>query len=108
MEDIQNKFSVWRKIQYDNKVGFFPIFSDFSKKIPKLSTGAISLYVFLGLKSNYKTGTSFYSINKLSIIFDKSPRTISIWIKNLEDNGLIYREQKRKNGVSVTYLLPYK
>lgn len=107
-KDLEENYYEWRKNQYNNKKGFFPIFQSFSKKMMSLSNGAIALYVFLGLKSNYKTGTSFYSINKLSIIFNKSPRTISFWVKDLEKNHLIYRKQKRLNGVSITYLLPYE
>lgn len=106
-KDITDIYYNWRKKQYNNKEGFFPIFQSFSEKMTNLSNGAIALYVFLGLKSNYQTGISFYSIQKLSIIFDKSPRTISFWIKDLENNKLIYRKQQTLNGVSTTYLLPY-
>lgn len=101
------KYESWKKKQFTSKEGFFPIYQSFEDKMAKLSGGAVSLYVFLGLKSNYKKGTSFYSINKLSIIFGKSSRTISIWIKELENEELIYREQKALNSVSTTYLLPY-
>ncbi|BBG67180.1 hypothetical protein AKUH3B101J_PKUN00120 (plasmid) [Apilactobacillus kunkeei] len=106
-KDMTELYANWRKDQYHENKGFFPIFQSFSSKMTKLSNGAIALYVFLGLKSNYKTGVSFYSVKKLSIIFNKSPRTISFWIKDLEDNKLIYRKQKTLNGVSTTYLLPY-
>lgn len=79
----------------------------FEKKMKDLSPGAISLYIFLGMHSNYKDGTSFYSVTTLASNFNKSPRTISNWIKELEDNKLIYRKQNKVNQVSTTYLLPY-
>lgn len=101
-------YQLWRKDNFKNNTGFFPIFSDFNKYINKLSPGAVKLYVFLGLHSNYTKGTSYYSIKRLSIEFGKSTRTISNWIQELEKNSLIYRKQKRLNGVSTTYLIPYR
>lgn len=106
-EKRKKDFNEWRKVNFESNKGFFPIFQDFSKHMQNLSTGAISMYVFLGLKSNYKDGTSFYSIAKLAIQFNKSERTISNWIKELENKNLICRKQKKINGVSTTYLLPY-
>lgn len=100
-------YNKWRKYNFSEHKGFFPIFEDFSQYMNKLSTGAISMYVFLGLKSSYKDGTSFYSIEKLALHFNKSERTISNWLKELENNNLIYRKQKKFNSVSTTYLVPY-
>lgn len=101
------EFQLWKEKKFNNRIGFFPIFSDFKPYLNKLSPGAISLYVYLGLHSNYKTGEVFHSIGKIAIFFNKSPRTISNWIKELEDNGLITREQLKLNSVSHTYLKPY-
>lgn len=103
----KTEYLIWKQAQFSQKKGFFPVFSDFKPYMKKLSPGAISLYIYLGLHSNYETGESFHSIQKISIFFNKSPRTISNWIRELEDNGLIKREQKKLNGVSHTYLTPY-
>ena len=50
---------------------------------------------------------SFYSLNKIAGDFDKTPRTVSNWIQELVDIGLIFRKQKKLNSVSYTYLQPY-
>lgn len=107
MSNNINEYSKWRKKQFEEKIGFFPIFSDFKPYLSKLSTGAISLYIYLGVHSNYKTGESFHSIQKIAIFFGKSPRTISNWLKELDDLKLIKRQQKSLNGVSHTYLQSY-
>lgn len=103
----KHEYAIWRTEQFSEKIGFFPIFSDFKPYLSKLSPGAISLYLYLGLHSNYETGESFHSVQKISIFFGKSTRTISNWIKELEDFKLIKREQKKLNGVSHTYLQAY-
>ena len=36
-----------------------------------------------------------------------SVRTITNWMRELEENDLILREQKKLNHVSYTYLKPY-
>lgn len=102
-----NEYSTWRKKQFEEKIGFFPVFSDFKPYLSKLSPGAISLYIYLGIHSNHKTGESFHSIQKIAIFFGRSPRTISNWLKELDDLKLIKRQQKKLNAVSYTYLQPY-
>lgn len=102
-----DSYVAWRYKNYTNKVGFFPIFSDFSNIIGHLSTGAVTLYVYLGLKANTRRGTSFYSISRIAEDLHKSTRTISSWINELKDNDLIYRKQEKLNGVTTTYLRPY-
>lgn len=107
MTDKVNDFFIWRQNQFSENIGFFPVFSDFKPYLSKLSPGAVSLYIYLGLHSNYKTGESFHSIKKIAIFFGKSSRTVSNWIKELEDYNLIFRKQEILNGVSHTYLQPY-
>lgn len=108
MDDNKKQiYSKWRKDQYTNKTGFFPIFNSFEEKMKELSPGATYLFIYLGMHSNYEQGTSFYSIATLAIKLNKSPRTISNWIKELENEQLIYRKQHKVNQVSTTYLLPY-
>ena len=107
INEYENLYFNWRKSQFNNKTPFFPIFKDFMPYLKTLTPGAVSLFIFLGLKSNNKLGTSFYKIETISKFFDRSPRTISNWIKDLEDAHLIIRKQKKVNSVSITYLLPY-
>lgn len=103
----EKQYNIWRQRIFLSKIGFFPIFSSFEEKIINLSPGALKLYLYLGIHSNYQTGKSYYSISKLAEILHKSPRTISSWFKELEDNDVIVRKQEKLNGVSTTYLRPY-
>lgn len=104
---MENKYSNWRAEQFTNNEGFFPVFNDFRKIMQFLSPGAISLYIYLGLHANYKTGEVFHSLARIAIHFDKSTRTISNWMKELEDFDLIKRKQLEINSVSHTFLQPY-
>lgn len=106
-ETLMHEYMIWKTKNFNNNEGFFPVFKNFEKFFPVLSTGAISLYVFFGIHSKNRTGDSFYSINSIAKIFGKSTRTISFWISELEMNGLIVRKQKSKNNVSITFLRPY-
>mgnify|MGYP004509881209 CR=1 FL=1 len=104
---IKREYASWRKKNYQDNRGFFPIFSGFEKYFKELSPGAISLYIYFGMKSNNSFGYSYFSLNRISKDFNKTPRTISNWTQELVDVGLIYREQKKLNSVTITYLIPY-
>lgn len=101
------EYQLWKEKKFNERIGFFPIFSDFKPYLNKLSPGAVSLYIYFGLHANYKTGEVFHSVGKMAIFYNKSTRTISNWVRELEDNNLIVRKQKKLNSVSHTYLLPY-
>lgn len=105
--DLTSNYSIWRYENFQNNKGFFPIFIDFTRIIGQLSPGAITLYIYFGLHSNTRKGTSFYSINRIAKDLHKSTRTISSWVNELVDNELIYRKQEKLNGVTTTYLRPY-
>ncbi|MCI5942727.1 MAG: helix-turn-helix domain-containing protein [Ligilactobacillus animalis] len=105
--DLEKNYQLWRKEKFNNKEGFFPVFADFKKEMRKLSPGAISLYIYFGLHSNNRTGTSFHSIGTIANYFGKSPRTITNWIRELTDAKLIERYQEKKGGKTITYLIPY-
>lgn len=107
VSEVNKKYKDWRKDNFNNNEGFFPVFSDFRKIMRNLSPGAISLYIYLGLHANYKTGEVFHSLGTIAIYFGKSVRTITNWMRELEENDLILREQKKLNHVSYTYLKPY-
>lgn len=106
-KDIKNDYMLWRAEKFSKKEGFFPIFEGFDKYFKKLSPGAISLFLYLGIHSNNRYGMSFHSIETIAEKFNKTPRTITNWMSELIDVGLIERKQHKYNGVSTTYLRPY-
>lgn len=97
----------WREQNFKYKEGFYPVFKGFKKHMQSLSPGAISLFLYLGLHSNNLTGESSHSIETIASFFNKSTRTISAWIKELEEQDLIERVQIKFNGVSHTFIKPY-
>ncbi|CDO05231.1 hypothetical protein BN988_03821 [Oceanobacillus picturae] len=105
--ELRRNHSQWRDKNFFNKEGFFPVFEDFKYYLPKISGGAISLFIYIGLHSNNKTGECYHDIQRIADYFGKSPRTISSWFKELEDVGLIKRLQLKLNGVSHTFIQPY-
>jgi len=109
VKKLKDEYEVWKTEQLE-KGGYFTIFNDFKNMdyLTNLSSGAIKLYIFLGIVSKNKTGESYYSINKIAKYFKKSDQTIITWIKELEKNDLIERLQFTTNGVSHTFLKPYK
>jgi hypothetical protein len=106
-QKLREEHAAWRKNNFESKKGFFPIFYGFEQFLPKLSGGAVSLFLYLGLHSNNKTGESYHNIETIANFFGKSPRTISSWFKELQNEGLIYRVQTEFNGVTRTFIRPY-
>lgn len=106
--ELRQDHSKWRDEKFLNKEGFFPLFHDFKEYLPKISSGSISLFVYIGLHSNNQTGECYHDINRIADYFNKSPRTISSWFKELEEVGLIERLQLKLNGVSHTFIRPYR
>ncbi|MFZ2260843.1 MAG: helix-turn-helix domain-containing protein [Luteococcus japonicus] len=106
---LKKFFSSWKQEGLDNH-GFFVIFNGFLEEniLQKISGGAMKLYIFLGLKSDNKTGESFYKISTISDYFKVSDRTVSNWFSELEKLNLIIRYQLKFNSVSHTYLNSYK
>lgn len=87
---------------------FFMIPTDFSHLFLKnISGGALKLYLFLGFHSKYKTGESWYTNEEIGHFFEKDPRTIVKWFKELEELGLIFRAQKGIMMKANTFLLPF-
>jgi Helix-turn-helix domain len=107
-KQLRSRHSKWRTENFQNKEGFFPIFKGFEYYLPKMSSGAVSLFVYLGLNSNNTTGECYHDLERISKFFNKTPRTINSWFKELEDIGLIERFQLKLNGVSHTFIVPYK
>ena len=102
-------YSVWRENRKRSNSGFFIIYSDFKDRniLKNISGNALKLYVFLGINSKNDTGESWYTIDSIAKYFNKSPRTISYWIEELEKLNLIKRMQLEVNNASHTYLQPY-
>lgn len=99
----------WRSYKKDVHSGFFIVYQDFKDKniLKHISGNALKLYIFLGINSKNETGESWYTIESIANYFEKSPRTISYWISELEKIGLIKRLQLEINKSSHTFLQPY-
>lgn len=107
-ELLKKNYDIWKRDALNNN-GFFIIFNGFVDQniLTKISGGALKLYIFLGIKSNNKTGESFYTISQMADYFQTSERTISNWILELEKLNLIIRYQLKFNSVAHTFLNPY-
>jgi len=107
-EIYKRDYKDWKKLYIDTK-GWIPIFNTFKDDflLRELSGNAVKLYLYLGLHAKNETGECWVAIDTMAKYFDKSPRTISGWIKELENAHLIKRMQFEKNGVSYTFLRPY-
>lgn len=105
---LQKNYGSWKKEVLKSE-GFFPIFQPFleDRILKKISGNALKLYIYLGLHSKNQTGETWVTIETMSIYFDKSPRTISNWLKELEQNKLIIRFQLEINQPAYTFLQPY-
>jgi Helix-turn-helix domain len=104
----RESYRKWKKLSLQY-VGFFPVFQPFKEEfiLKNLSGNALKLYIYLGLNSKNETGETWTSIDTIAKYFDKSPRTVSSWIKELESHQLIKRMQLKPNGPSHTFLRPY-
>ncbi len=98
----------WKKTSLES-FGYYPIFQPFKETflLRTLSGNALKLYVYLGLMSGNTTGESWVTIATMAKYFEKSERTISGWLKELEQAKLIERFQLKPNSVAHTFLNPY-
>lgn len=104
----KQNYSIWKQYNLD-ETGFFIIFNTFKTKniLKNISGNALKLYIFLGIHSKNDTGELWITIDTISRYFNKTPRTISNWISELEQLNLIRRMQLEVNGPSYTCLQPY-
>jgi hypothetical protein len=104
----KDNYNAWKKGQLKT-TGFFIMFNIFEEKniLQKISGNSLKLYVFLNMHSKNTTGESWFTIDTLSKYFDRTPRTISNWMEELEHLNLIRRIQLEFNGPSHTFLQPY-
>lgn len=105
----KKNYSDWRTMNKAINRPFCIIYSDFIEKnlLKKINGNALKLYIFLLMNSKNETGESWYTIESMANYFDKSPRTISYWLNDLEKLGLIKRMQLNINKEAHTYLQPY-
>ena len=98
----------WKKYKLSEK-GFFPVFNSFKDNyvLREVSGNALKLYLYLGLMSNNQSGETWVTIESAAAYFDKTPRTISNWVNELERKNLIRKLQLKPNSVAHTFLLPY-
>jgi len=104
----RRNYAEWKKDHFKLE-GFFPIFQSFKESflLRRLSGNAVKLYLYLGLMSGNETGETWVSIPTMAKYFEKTERTISSWLKELEDARLIKRMQMEPDGVAHTFLMGY-
>jgi len=108
ISDYKKDYSNWRDLSRKINKPFFMIHTDFEQLFLKeLSAGSLKLYLYLGFRSKYQTGESWESIDDMALFFKKDSRTISNWLRELEEHGLIERKQKGYKNVGTTFLRPY-
>ena len=106
--NIKNNYSKWKKDSLSN-TGYFIIFKGFkdTKKLKNISGNALRLYIYLGITSNTSTGEVWHSNATIAKYFERSERTIRLWMQELESLNLIKRFQLNFNEESHTFLQPY-
>lgn len=107
-ESIKNNYTKWKKDSLSD-TGYFVIFKGFmdGKKLKDISGNALKLYLYLGLNSNTRTGEVWHSNSTIAKYFDRSERTVRLWMQELESLNLIKRFQLNFNEESHTFLQPY-
>lgn len=104
----RKKYERWKDYSLNN-IGFFPVFQTFKEEylLKHLSGNAVKLYIYIGLRTGNKTGETWITIDHMAKYFEKSPRTISNWLQELEEHNLITRMQLQYNEPAHTFLRPY-
>ena len=105
---LRHEHELWKNALIEMNKPFFMIPTDFSHLFLKdISGGALKLYLFLGFHAKYRSGESWYTNEQVGLFFEKDPRTVTKWFKELEDLGLIFRAQKGVMMKANTFLKPY-
>lgn len=104
----REEYATWKSELQEMNKPFFMIPTDFKHIFLKeISGGALKLFLFLGFHSKYNSGESWYTTEQIATFFGNDPRTIANWFKELEDLGLIFREQKGFKMKASTFLKPF-
>lgn len=107
-DEMRTSYSHWKKEMQDINKPFFAVHTDFKHLFLKnISGGALKLYLYLGFHAKHYTGELWHSSAEIANYFNKDQRTINTWFKELENIGLIFREQKGFKMKSNTFLQPY-
>lgn len=105
---LRGNHATWKDELFKMNKPFFMLPTDFTHLFLRdISGGALKLYIFLGSHAKYRTGESWYSIEQVSLFFQKDERTIAKWFNELEKKGLIFRAQKGFMMKANTFLLTY-
>ncbi len=105
---LKQNYATWKKSSLENK-GYFIVFNEFKKsnKLKDMSGNALKLFIYLGIHSDNSTGEVWHGNKRISDYFNKSERTIRLWMQELESLNLIKRLQLEFNKESHTFLQPY-
>lgn len=105
---LRFEYRYWKQ-QSLEKSGYFIIFQGFLENniLKDISGNALKLYIYLGVNSNNMEGIVWHSNKTIANYFNKSERTIRLWMKELEDKNLIQRMRLQFDGQVYTYLKPY-
>ncbi|WP_037285719.1 helix-turn-helix domain-containing protein [Saccharibacillus sacchari] len=107
-DKLRDDFGIWKRNVQEMNKPFFAIHTDFKQLFLKdISGGALKLYIYLGFHAKYYTGELWHTNEEISSFFEKDQRTITTWFKELEEIGLIFREQKGFRMKANTFLRPY-
>ncbi|MBC8581700.1 MAG: helix-turn-helix domain-containing protein [Clostridiales bacterium] len=108
-QKYRTNYSSWKQTKLLRQDGFFIIYNDIktSGLLKHISGNALKCYVFLGIVSKNDTGESWYTVESIADYFQVSTRTVSNWLKELEQYNLIKKLQFEPNTPSHTFLRPY-
>lgn len=107
-DELRISYSNWKKEMQEINKPFFAIHTDFKNLfLQNISGGALKLYVYLGFHAKHYTGELWHSSEEIAGYFNKDQRTINSWFKELEEMGLLFREQKGFRMKANTFLKPY-
>lgn len=103
-----SEYQVWKEKRLEEP-GWFPIYNEFKENnlLKNISGNSLKLYIYLGIHSKNISGISWHSLETIGKYFNKSPRTISNWLEELKNKGLIERIQLDRSTTAITFLRPY-
>lgn len=105
---FSNPHKEWRQWCFQNKKGFFPVFTpEFVDKFKEVSGNALRLYLYLGAHINNREGYTLLAIETIAKEYKATKRTVHNWFQELRDNRLLLRIQPGFKQPTYTYLLPY-
>ena len=84
---------------------FFLIPYGFVEKLQPLSPGAVKMFLYCGITMNKETGHFYKSLETMAREINEKPRSVSNWLKELQDMRLIERHQLYLNMSSCTHVL---